>query len=187
MESNLLELVDLLLRSSAVDDSVSTVYTCSHCFDLFFDRHVRIIYESVFLHVLLAKANDFIGKIDSAFSALCPYFTEHYVYSELAAFVLYQLDLCFSICREFVQRDNCRDAVDLCDILQMLQKIRKSLFECFQILRPELFLRYSAVILEGADSCYDDDCAGMEIRETALDVEELLGAEICGDMVCYTI
>ena len=60
----------------------------------------------------------------------------------------------------------------------MLQEVRKTLLEGFKILLACLCLRNAAVVLERA-GCRNQDYAGrLETCHTALDVEELLSAEV---------
>ena len=134
-----------------------------------------------------AEADNFFCQCFAAFAALCPDFGEGDIDAELFALGFDHVELSLGVSRESVDSNDAGKAEDILDVADVLQKVRKTLFKSVEVFIVQISLRHATVILQGADSCYDDDCAGMEIRETALDVEELLGAEICGDMVCYTI
>ena len=62
----------------------------------------------------------------------------------------------------------------------MLEEVRQTLFKGFEVLVVQLGLGHAAVVLQGADGGDDDDGVGMEAGGAALDVEELLGAEVGG-------
>ena len=63
----------------------------------------------------------------------------------------------------------------------MLEEVRQTLFKGFEVLIVQLGLGHAAVVLQGADGGDDDDGVGMEAGGAALDVEELLGAEVGGE------
>ena len=63
----------------------------------------------------------------------------------------------------------------------MAQEIRKALFKRFEIFRAERVLLRAAVVFERAHRRHDHDGVGAQICQTALDVKELLRAEIGGE------
>ena len=60
----------------------------------------------------------------------------------------------------------------------MLQKVRKTLLQCLDIRRIELSLVDAAVVLQRAHGCDHDRTIRAQTRHAALDVNELLCAEI---------
>ena len=63
----------------------------------------------------------------------------------------------------------------------MLEQVRQSLFERIQILGAEFRLWYAAVILERANRSNDHNGARLQSGHAALDIEELLRAEISAE------
>ena len=63
----------------------------------------------------------------------------------------------------------------------MAQKVRKALFERFEIFRAERVLLHAAVVFERAHRRHDHDGVGAQICQTTLDVKELFRAEIGGE------
>ena len=61
----------------------------------------------------------------------------------------------------------------------MLQKVRNTLLKSFQILIVQVCLRNAAIVLQRTNGRYDDNCARLQSRHTALDVEEFLSTEVC--------
>ena len=63
----------------------------------------------------------------------------------------------------------------------MAQEIRKALFKRFEIFRAERVLFHAAVVFERAHRRNDHDGVRVQLCQTALDVKELLRAEIGGE------
>ena len=63
----------------------------------------------------------------------------------------------------------------------MLQQVRQTLLKGVEVFVVQLRLRHAAVVLQCADGSYDDDSARLEVRHAALDVQELLRAQVSGE------
>ena len=66
----------------------------------------------------------------------------------------------------------------------MCSEVYDAFFECIKVFCGKLGLRNAAVVFEGADSCDKNYAGGLESGCSALDIEELLGAEI-GTESCF--
>ena len=63
----------------------------------------------------------------------------------------------------------------------MTLQVSKTGANCVEVLSVEFLEVDTTVVLEGANSCDDDGCVGTKARLAALDVDELLGAEVCAE------
>ena len=130
------------------------------------------------LRRVLAETHDLTRKRLAAFAALGPDLGEHDIDTEFLALVRDAAKLLLGVKREAVNRDHGRKTEDLRHVLDMLQKVRKPLLQCFDIRRVELCLIDAAVVLQCAHSCDHDRAVRAQPRHAALDVNKLLGAEI---------
>ena len=63
----------------------------------------------------------------------------------------------------------------------MLQQVRQTLLKGVEVFVVQLGLRHTAVVLERTDGGHDYDSARLEVRHAALDVQELLRAQVGGE------
>ena len=63
----------------------------------------------------------------------------------------------------------------------MLEQIGQALFQRVQIFRVQLRLGCAAVVLQGPDGGHNHHGAGLQACQTALDVQELLRAQVCAE------
>ena len=61
----------------------------------------------------------------------------------------------------------------------MLEQVRDTLFKCLDILVVQVSLCNSSVVLQCTNCCHDNNCTRMQIRHTALDIQEFFCAEVC--------
>ena len=130
---------------------------------------------------LVAQAHDFLSQRKTAFAALGPHFAQADVDAQLAALALDEVELGLGVGRERVDGDDAGETVDVLHVVDVLEEVGQALFKRLKVLTVELGLGHAAVILERADGRNDDDSVGVEARGAALDVEELLGAEVGGE------
>ena len=97
------------------------------------------------------------------------------------ALILNELELRLRIQREPVDCDHAGQFIHLRDVLNMLEQVRDALFKSFQILRAKLGLRNAAIVLQRADSRYDNDCARGQACHAALNVKEFFRTEVCAE------
>ena len=86
-------------------------------------------------------------------------------------------DLVPGVRREPVQRDD-RHLAEVADALEVLREVREPSLDGPGVGDLERGLRHAAVSLQGANRRNEDDGGRVEARGGALDVEELLGAEV---------
>ena len=98
--------------------------------------------------------------------------------AELPAFFFHQLQFRLCIGRKCIDCNDRRQSVNLRDVLHVLQKIRKSLFQCLQILLTELFLFHASVMLQRSYRRNDNDRIRLHSAHPAFNVQELLRSEI---------
>ena len=146
--------------------------------DLLFNCAFQLIAVSKVVR-LLAQTDDFLCQLDAAFAALCPYFRQCHIYAELLAFCFYKIKLCLCIGRECVDRYDARKLVYVLDVGNMLEQVRDTLFKCLDILVVQVSLCNASVVLQCTNCCHDNNCTRMQIRHTALDIQELLCTEVC--------
>ena len=117
----------------------------------------------------------------AALAALGPNLAQTDVDAQLAALALDERKLGGGVGREGVDGDDAGQAVDVLDVVNVLEEVRQTLS------RASRFSLFSSALgtppwyLRGADGGDDDDGVGMEAGGAALDVEELLGAEVGGE------
>ena len=63
----------------------------------------------------------------------------------------------------------------------MLEQVGQTLLQGLQVLAVQLGLGHAAVVLQGPDSGHDHNGGGLETCLAALDVDELLGAQVGGE------
>ena len=63
-------------------------------------------------------------------------------------------------------------------VFDMVQQIGQTLFQSIQILRVQLGLGHTAVVLQRAHGGHDDHGVRAQPRQTALDVQKLLRAQV---------
>ena len=127
---------------------------------------------------LFAQAHHFVGQGQAALAALRPHLGQRHVHAQLAALVLHQLELGFRVRGEAVDGHDARQLVHLRDVLHVLQQVRQTRLQRLEVLVVEIGLRHAAVVLQRAHRGHDDHRVGIEARKAALDVEELLRAQV---------
>ena len=146
-------------------------------FDLLFQTQSVLIAEPEFGRHF-AQAHDFFGQRHAAFAALHPDFGEDHVHAEGPALFLHQGQFGLGVVREAVDGHDGGQAVDLRDVLHVLQQVGQTLFQGGQIFVLQLRLRQAAVHLERAHRGDDHDRGGGQARHAALDVQEFLRAQV---------
>ena len=91
--------------------------------------------------------------------------------------ILHRLDLGIGVGGEVVDRDHHRHA-ELLHVLDVTAEVGAALLHRLDILGAEVFLRDAAIHLQGAHGGDDDRGSRLQARLAALDVEELLGAQV---------
>ncbi len=99
------------------------------------------------------------------------------LHAEPGAVLVDHLELLLGVANEVVDRHDDGQA-EAGDVLHVLLEVHDAAFNGRGVGRLEFLLVDAAVHLECADGGDDDDGAGLEAREAALDVEELLRAEV---------
>ena len=157
--------------------------------DLFAD-HVQFLFDGSIKRIgltevigLFAETDDFLCEGLAAFAALGPDFGQSDIDAELSALGLDQVELFFGIGRESVDGHDAGETEYVLNVVDVLQQVGKTFLECLEILVVEVCFRHAAVIFQSADSSYEDNCAGMKVCQTALDIKELLCAEV-GSEAC---
>ena len=82
---------------------------------------------------------------------------------------------------EAVDGDHAGQAEDGGDVLHVAQQVGQAALQGFQVLRAQVGLGHAAVVLQGADGGHDDHSAGLKTGHAALDVQELLCAQVCAE------
>ena len=129
---------------------------------------------------LLAKADNFLGQRFAAFAALGPNLAERHVNAEFIAALFYESKLDRRVCREGIDGYHAGQAENVLDVVHMLKQVGQPLFQRFEIFVVEIGLGNTAMVLERTDRCNDHDRGRLESGHAALDVQELLCAEIGG-------
>ena len=166
---------------------LSVIYVVADLADLLFDGLIKVICE---LEVVgfFAESYYFFSKCYAAFAALCPYFGKSNVYSQFLALLFNKVEFCLGICRECIDGYYAGKSVNVLYVGYVLKEVGKSCFESFQILFVKLILGNSAVILESSYCSYDNCCGRLESCHSALDVNELLSAQISSETCfCYSV
>ena len=94
----------------------------------------------------LCQSEDLFRERQAALAAFAPYFGEHHIDAQRAALFFHQRQLRLGISREAVDGNDARQSVILCHVLNMLQQVRKSFFESFQVLAVQFLFRHAAVV-----------------------------------------
>ena len=63
----------------------------------------------------------------------------------------------------------------------MLEQVGHTLLQCLQVLVAQVSLGHAAIVLQGADGGNDDNRAGLQASHAALDVQELLSAQVSAE------
>ena len=145
--------------------------------ELLLDGHVELIAEAEVVG-LVAQAHDLVGQGLAALAALCPHLGERHVHAQLLALGLDEVELGLGVGREGVDGHDAGQAIDVLDVGDVLQQVGHASLERLEVLRGEVGLGHAAVVLECADGGHDHHGAGLEARGAALDVKELLGAQV---------
>ena len=91
-----------------------------------------------------------------------------------------RLCLRLGICDEGVEGDDCGNA-EFLDIFNMFLEVHDTLLQSLDILFLEVCFGNASVVLKGLDAGDDDDCVRMKLRHAALDIQELLSAQISAE------
>ena len=138
VEAELFELFQLLRSLVDEVDTVGMVDLRGDGIELVHDGSVLIIAE-LEVRGLFAETDDFFGQSDTAFAAFCPDFGQSDVDAELVALLLDEVEFGLGIGRERVDGDDDRQTVDVLDIVNMLEQVRETGFQSFEVfVVPEL-------------------------------------------------
>ena len=178
-EAEFLEALRLLLCLGREHHAVAAVHFAHNLVELLLEAVAVLVGKAeVVVRLVLAETHDLACERLAAFAALRPDFGKHDIDAELLALVRDAGKLLLGVKREAVDCDHGRKAEDLRHVLDMLQKVRKALFQCLDIRRVELCLVHTAVVLQRAHGCDHDRAIRAQTRHAALDINELLCAEI---------
>ena len=146
---------------------------------------VQLLFDGVFGVVgeaevigLVAQADHLLGQGDAALAALGPHLAEGHVDAQFPALVLHQLQLGGGVGGEGVDGHHAGQLIDLCDVLHVLEQVGQALLQGLQVLVVQLRLGHAAVVLQRPNGGHDDHGRGLQPRQAALDVQELLGAQV---------
>ena len=148
--------------------------------DLLLDGQIQLIGAAEIIG-LLAQTDHLFGQGHAALAALGPHLAEGHVDAQLAAPLLHQIQFRLGIGGEGVDGHHAGQAEHVLDVVHVLQQVGQALLQSLQVLVIEIRLGHAAVILQGADGGHDDHGGGMEAGHAALDVQELLSAQIGGE------
>ena len=125
---------------------------------------------------LIAQTDNLGSQSLAALAALCPDLGQSDIDTQLVALGLDQIQLSLGVGGECVDRDNAGQAKDGLHVIDVLQQVGQTLFQSLQVLVVQVGLGHAAVVLEGADSCNDDNGGGLQTCHAAFNVDEFLGA-----------
>ena len=181
IKAQLGQLLDLLLGSGSHNNAVGTIDLGSDGIELLLNGRVQIIHklEGV-AGFLLAQADDLLGQSLSALAALGPNLRQANIDALLLTLLLDHLQFGLGIGGKGVDGYHAGQAIDVLHVVHVLQQVGQALFQSLQVLAVQLGLGHAAVILQRADGGHDDHGVGVEAAGTALDVQELLSAQIGG-------
>jgi len=164
-EAEFFQALCLLFRLGREHHAVAAIHLAHNLVELFLEAVAVLIGKAeVVLRRVLAETHDLTRKRLAAFAALGPDLGEHDIDTEFLALVRDAAKLLLGVKREAVNRDHGRKTEDLRHVLDMLQKVRKPLLQCFDIRRVELCLIDAAVVLQCAHSCDNDRAARAQPR-----------------------
>ena len=171
------ELARLLFRRGQQLRARAAIDAAGDGIEFFLDGHGKVVavLEAVFR---LAEAHHFLGQRHAAFAALAPYLGEGHVHAQRAALFFDQFQFRLGIVREAVDGHHAGQAVDICDVGHVAQKVRQSLFQRREVFVFQFLLFQAAVQLQRPHRGHHHHRRGAQARHAALDVEELFRAEV---------
>src|SRR6185312_13748836 len=175
--SGLLQLLDLRPHLAVGGDVRSMV-------DLRRDRlHLVPQRQGLFVHKvevigLLAQPHHFFSDLDGAGAAVRVVPRLNHFHAVSGHALDQQLRFRFGVLGAGVDRDHARQAVHLGDVLDVALQIDQAFLQCCQVLLAQLRHLDAAVIFEGPDGGDDHRRRRLQSGLAALDVDELLTAQI---------
>ena len=130
------------------------------------------------LIAVLAQGDHFVSQSQTALAALRPDLGQGHVHAQLAALGLHEVELGLRVGREGVDGHHAGQVVHVRDVLHVLQQVRQARLQRLEVLLGEVGLGHAAVVLQRAHRGDDHHRVGLKTGEAALDVEELLRAQI---------
>ena len=147
---------------------------------LLLDGGLGIIHE---LEVagLLAQADDLLGQGLAALAALGPHLGQGHIDAQLIALPLHQVQLGLGVGGEGVDGHHAGQAVHVLHVVHVLQQVGQALLQRLQVLLVQLGLGHAAVVLQRPHGGHDHHGGGLQAGLAALDVDELLCAQVGGE------
>ena len=145
--------------------------------ELLHDGSLDVVREGEVV-LLVAQAHDLVGQGAAALAALGPHLGQGHVHAQLVALGLDEVELGLGVGREGVDGNHDGKLENVLDVRDVLQEVGQASLDGLEVLLGELGLGHAAVVLEGAHGGNDDHGGGVEAGHAALDVEELLGAQV---------
>ena len=146
---------------------------------LLFNGSARVVREGKLLAFGgLTETDDLLGQSLTALAAFGPHLRERHVDPLLSALILHQLQLGRGVGGEGVDGHHAGQVVSIADVVHMAQQVGKAPLQRLQILVVQLGLGNAAVMLQGPDGGHHHHGVRLQIRHTALDIQELLRSQV---------
>ena len=127
---------------------------------------------------LINQTHDLIGQLERALAALGPDLGKLNVDAELLALGLDERKLGLGVRRKAVDGDHAGQTINVLDVVDVTQQVGHASLECLEVLLVEVGFGDATVVLQRTSGRDDHDGAGANARHAALDIEELLGAQV---------
>ena len=127
---------------------------------------------------LLAQADNLLGQRLAALAALGPNLGQGHVHAQLAALLFHQGQLRRRVRGEGVDGHHAGKTVHVLHIVYVLQQVGQALLQGLQVLVVQIRLGNAAVIFQRPDGGHDHHRGGLQPHHAALDVHELLSAQV---------
>ena len=140
-----------------------------------------VLVEHVEVRLALVEYSEhFVCKRLAALAAFGEYLAERHAHTALCAVLADERDLFLGVGRERVDRHDHRHA-ELLHVVQMRVQIADAALERGQVRGVQVGLGNAAVVLERAHGRHNHDAVGRKSGLAALDIHELLRAEVCAE------
>ena len=145
--------------------------------ELLLNAVLRVVGEAEVIG-LAAQADDLLRQSQAALAALGPNLAEGHIDAQFLTSVLHQLQLRGGVGGEGVDGHHTGQAVDLGDVLHMLEQVGQAPFQGGQVLLVQVGLGHAAVVFQRPDGGDNHHGAGGQARQAAFDVQKLLRPQI---------
>ena len=119
-----------------------------------------------------------VREIRRASTAVGPVAGERHLHAQRLAVLHHQLDLGIGIGHKLVDRDDGRHAVVLAQVVDVTIQVSEASTQCGQVLFTQILAGDATVELKRTNRGHQYRSRGADARRAALDVDELLGAQI---------